>query len=135
MRLTPVPPRAEGLQSDALSQKRLPKRHHFRVVHAEHLNGCSTHRGLAHQFRPVPAKVILPAVLTRMEERDHVPGFRIDPRDVRPLVRITVAARVGEVLKYSFTAMLFGDNVFQIKTQHTAVLWKTTVLAPPTGAV
>ena len=54
------------------------KRNAVFSVDAEHGNRCSTGRSDADQFRPVPPKVLLPPVLSWMEQLHHVTSITVD---------------------------------------------------------
>ena len=78
--------------------------------------------------RALPAKVVGPDILSRMEQSRHLPRVRIDPRDIRTLMIVTWETGQREVLKRGRTAVLFGDDVIDFvdgvrqRLRHLAIL-------------
>ncbi len=78
--------------------------------------------------------MIWPDILTRVEESSQTSAQRVEARDVWPFVKITIVAREGEIVEVVRSAMLFGDDVFDLKRGLIPSLMNPTVFAPTLGA-
>jgi hypothetical protein len=90
---------------------------------------------LADKINPSPGKMFLPVVVPRIEKPDDPLGFRINSREIRSLVKITVNARQGEIPQIVCAIMAFGNNVLDVEiSQRGVLLLQVTVLATVLGS-
>lgn len=75
------------------------------VVDAEHADRRSTDVGHSKNADAIPAEMILPALLAGVKQQGHGIRQRIDSRDVRPLVHITVDASTSVGDLSGFTSL------------------------------
>jgi len=73
-----------------------------------------TDGGLTNDVDAVPYKVLLPLMTPRVEQRGYLVCFWIDTREIRALAKIAVNAREREVVHGIGTAVLLGNDVFDM---------------------
>ena len=81
------------------------------IVHRQNGDRGPPDGGPADQVGAIPAEVPLPLVPSRVEELGELPRQRVDPGDVRPLVKVVVEAGEGQVAQRRATAVLAGDDL------------------------
>lgn len=64
-----------------------------------------------------------------MKKRRDLPGFRIDASQVGTLLQVTVPTGKSKIVRLRRSAMLPGDDVFDVKRATECRLWRATVLA------
>ena len=98
----------------------LPHRPHFDsrgMIHIEHHDRGATGGRAPDNFARREIKMFIPTIPPRVKKRRHLRRPRINPGKVRPLVRIAQMAGQREILRLIATAMLPGDDVFDVKTK------------------
>lgn len=70
-----------------------------------------------------------PLVPSRMIERDHLPGERINTCQIGPLAKVAALARQSRIEFRVRTGVLPGNYVFNVMGKRTIVLAKETVFA------
>jgi hypothetical protein len=103
------------------------------VIHREHLNRCASNRSDSFNPHAAYAKVILPLIPARVEDRHDFLGQRVNPRKIRTLSQIATMASQRQVAKFLGPAMLLGNNVFNVVSEITMFLLKKTILTPILG--
>jgi hypothetical protein len=59
--------------------------------------------------------MFFPGMLTWVEERDDLPGSRVNAREISTFVRVASVAGQGEVCGIIMAAVLTGNNVLNLK--------------------
>ena len=80
-------------------------------VDGQHANRRSACRRAAHKSSAVPAKVLLPGIVSRVKQSHDLTSARVDSRQVRPLVQIAEVACQSQVVRRAEPTVLFGNNV------------------------
>lgn len=76
--------------------------------------------------------MIAPDVTPGVKQRSDLPSLRIDSRKIGALVVVTVVARQRQVLQCVRAAMLFRNDVLDVKRQQRQeLLEQSTVFATP----
>jgi hypothetical protein len=104
-----------------------------RVIHGEHLNGRASNRSHPFNSHRSHAKVILPLIPSRMEERYDLIGKRINPRKVRTLLQVAPMAGQCQVVRFIGPAVLFGYDMFDVVSEITVLLLKQAIFAAIPG--
>lgn len=84
-------------------------------IHVENANRRPANRRLADNVNATPRKVIFPALPSRMEKFRDLIRLRINPRQVRSLVEITVNAGQRQIVQIITAAMESRKDVFDVK--------------------
>jgi hypothetical protein len=79
-------------------------------------------------------KVADPSILARMKKRRDLPGVRIDARQIGTLLQVTVPTGERKIVKLRRSALLPGDDVFNVKRAAERRLWRAAVLASAASA-
>ena len=78
-------------------------------------------------------KVILPSIPPGVKKRYDVIGEQVNPCEVWPLSQITTMASQSQVYGFAGTSVLFGHNVFQVKSKVAVLLPEETVFTAIPG--
>lgn len=78
---------------------------------------------------PTRLEVLLPPIAPRVKQRDQLTGRRIDTRQIRSLSKVTAVAGQGQIVQVIRSAMLFGDDVFDVVGEFAVRLPEQTILA------
>jgi len=62
-----------------------------------------------------PFEVIAPSIPPRVKQAAHLPSFRIDPSQIRALVKIAVDASESEILQLIGPTVLLWDDVLYVE--------------------
>ncbi len=88
----------------------------------------------ANEDRAVPLEVTIPRLAPWIEEPNNFACQRISARQIRPFAQVTAMATpcpIGGIVR---TAVLFGDNVFDMECgDRCSQVGETTILAPEIG--
>src|SRR2546428_10045271 len=82
----------------AAPASRRPQRKLIFRVHVEHANRRPSDWRLADNVYSSPPKVIFPLLVPRMKQLGDSTSFRVDPRQVWALVKITVNASQSQIV-------------------------------------
>src|SRR5262249_55217536 len=74
-----------------------------------------------------------PIVLTRVKERCELAGVRVDARKIWTFECVAPCAGQGEVIGLVASAMLLGDDVFDVVSELDLFLAEETILATVAG--
>lgn len=115
----------------------LTKRKHQRAksnidlaVEPKQKHRCAAHVSSTEDMRAFSSEVIRPAISTRMEKPSHQASVGVHARQVRTFERIAPAAGQSQVLEAVTSAVLVGNDVFDVKGQSRIyALRKPTVFA------
>ena len=103
-------------------------------VHVEDANRRPSDGRLADNIYAPPLKMIFPPLVSWMKQLGDSTSFRIDPREVRTFVKITVNASQSQVIGVVAAAMYPWDNMLDVKSgQWRVLLSKLAILAPIFG--
>jgi hypothetical protein len=86
-----------------------------RVIDCQTLYGRAPSSSLAGKQWTVPLEVILPGVETRVEQFDSMAGLVVTAGQIWPFLQVAMLATPTEVYRGIITAMLFGDDVIDMK--------------------
>ena len=75
-----------------------------------------------------------PFVLARMKKRRDLPGVRIDASQIGTLFQVTAPTGERKIIKLRRSAVLPGDDVFNVKRAAECRLWSAAVLASAASA-
>ena len=75
----------------------------------------------------------MPNVGSRVEQPDDLASLGIQTGQVRPFVFVAAQTRPGEIVGHRRAAVLFGDDVVQLKPQFGPPLGKLAILAAESG--
>src|SRR5258708_3710312 len=89
----------------------LPHEHIGGVVHVENMNRGATDGRSSDQRGPLPAKVVSPAIFSRVEQSSGSATRRFSARDVRSFVQIAVETRQGDIAERGLATVLLSDDV------------------------
>ena len=103
----------------------------MRHVDSEHVGRDSPDRRAPGQSRSVPAKVFVPIMPPRIENRCQLSRERINPGDIGPFMHVAVKAAQSQVVGSRRAVVFCGDDVIDLKGQHIEALRQTAVLAHP----
>lgn len=105
-------------------------------VHIEDADRCPAGRRLANHVDAAPGKVIFPTLLSRMEKFRDVIRLRINTRQVRAFVEITVDASQRQIVEIIAASMGSRKDMLDMKRgQRGILLVKLAVLAAIAGAL
>lgn len=92
-------------------------RHGDQIVELESDNGCPSTRGATHDSRRVvtPGKVIVPPLLTGIEQRNSLSALRFERRGLNALEVIAHAASEPKVDLILRAACRHGKNMFDLE--------------------
>ena len=113
---------------DAFFNERSPYRNAICAVDGENVDGHAADVRLAAEQRAVPLKMIRPAVLAGMEQRDVFSG-KVTGRQ-RSLVGVAVFAAQGEVFRNGGAVQLFGNNMVNLEGKPSDLRRQLAILAP-----
>ena len=85
------------------------------VVHCQQLRGGAADRRATDKRRALPREMIRPEIPTWMEQRNKLPALGIEASNVRPLVEIATATGQRQIVGFTLTAMLTGDDMLDVK--------------------
>lgn len=104
-----------------------------RVVHIEREDGSSPNTGSPEDFAPVrtPAKMIVPAMTPRMEQRDDPATYGILRRHLDPLEFVARMACQAEVFQRCRSACCFGNDVIDDQSCSADRSWCATIGTAP----
>ena len=101
------------------------------IVHLQH-SDCSTANGsAADENRTIPAKMMRPVVPTRMEQLRDFLCQCVDAREVRAFVVVTVMAGKGQVGGMIAAAVLFGNDVLDVKRREGSECFREKAIFTP----
>jgi hypothetical protein len=120
----------QGLEGDTLIDQRLPSSNTDGRIDRQHFDRRSPDVRLSGQDGATPPEVIVPAILSRVEEPGESIRVGVYAGDIRPLVVITLDATKSEIAERGGAAMLLGDDVVQHVTESGARLGHSAILAP-----
>ena len=75
------------------------------------------HWRLSQELRTLPAKVVLPDIAARVEERRDLASGRVKACEVRAFVAIAVAASQREIVQMRRATVLLSDDVIQVERE------------------
>ena len=116
--------------------KDLAKLGTLRIVDSEDGDGRASDLRPTDQHGSEPLEVTSPDLTARVEELDHAPCERIDPAQVRPLVKVASVAAPRAVLGFIRPAMLPGNDVFDVECRSwRSEIGEVTIFAAAVGPV
>ena len=80
--------------------------HSVRVIESQKLHGCASNRRQRLDAAARNPKVICPEVAPRMEQRRHLPRFRVKRTQVAPFSLVAQYAGIGQVVGLGLAAVL-----------------------------
>jgi hypothetical protein len=139
------PPRAPS-NAGPLSSRQLGRKNTFAdelvsgldgvgVVDSENGNRCPAGSRASDKIRPVPPKVSLPTLPTRVKQPDVPACFRISARKIRPLVEVATRARDCEIGRFRAPSVLLCHDVFEVESESGCGLRQLAVLAGVVGTL
>ena len=91
--------------------------------------------GSTHDFCALKHEMVRPHVGAGMKERDDFVRLEVQAGEIGPLVRIAPITRQGQLVRMVSSAMLFGDDVLNVKGDiGSGLLRHATILACVAGA-
>jgi hypothetical protein len=87
------------------------------VIYIEDDNRRPPGGSVGEDFTSDVGEVLIPSVSARVKERDDPAGHGVDPREVRPFMRVAKVAGQGQVLEVIAATVLAGDDVLDVKSQ------------------
>jgi hypothetical protein len=81
------------------------------------MNCRAGRRAFGEQSSAVPREMIVPALLSRVKQRDDVTGLRVDSGKIRSLVAIAVTTGEGQIFWHAWTTMLERNDVIEMERQ------------------
>jgi hypothetical protein len=99
------------------------------MINVQHIDSCSTHACFASQRNAIPNEVLVPIILTRIEEFSELPGQRIEAGYVWPFAQVARETGPGQIVCRGFAVVLFGDDVVNVKRKLGRVLREVAVFA------
>lgn len=103
------------------SSRREPEPKPTRGIQVKHADRRSTDCGSACDPQPVPGKMLIPLLSSRIEQTHNRAGLRIDAGKVAPFVKIAVGTCHSEVVEFAAAAMLSRDDVLDVKCNQWGV--------------
>ena len=104
------------------------------VVNVEHINGHSTDSRCGAEQWAIPAKMLRPAIASRMKQSRQLSCVWVDAGEVWPLTGIATETGTREVRLHRRAAMLLGDDVIDAKGERVEFGSESAVLARVVGA-
>lgn len=99
-------------------------------IHVQHAYRGATDGSLPHNVDPIPHKVALPLMTSRVEQFGHLIGLRINTCQIRAFVQITINTRQGKIVASIGPAVLPGDDVLDMERgKRCIVLMQLAVFA------
>ena len=86
------------------------------MIDAEHRNGRPPRLRQSHQDGVGPSKMPVPVLAPWMKQTSDRARIGIDAGQIRPLAQIAARATQAQVVSVVTAAMLFGNDVFDVKT-------------------
>jgi hypothetical protein len=84
------------------------------IVHPENLHGRASRGGQSLNTRPSQRKVIGPKVAAWMKQESNLTRNWVDPRQIRPLMKIATMTGQRQIARVVGPAMLFRYDVFDM---------------------
>jgi hypothetical protein len=105
-------------------------------IHVENADRRPADSRLSKNVYAAPRKVVFPALVSRMKQLRHPIRLRVNARQVRAFVKITVNASQSQIVEIITTAVEFRENVLDVQDcQRRVVLMQLAVLATIAGAL
>jgi len=101
----------------------------FGEVDFEYVNGGSTDRRATDHHRTIPLEMYVPLILARMKQPSELPSFRVNPRDIRSLVRVILIAAQRQIIFSRWPVVFLSDNMIDLKREDIELLRDAAVFA------
>jgi hypothetical protein len=95
----------------------------------QHGNADATDRSLSYEEGPVPAKVAVPLVATRVEERRQAFADRIQAGNIRSLMVVARETRENQITCDCSASMHLRDRVINLVSETVELLWNLAVFS------
>lgn len=107
----------------------------IRIVEVQQPHGCASRRRDAFNVWPMQTKMVVPAVLSRMEQRGDFARLRINRGEIAALMSVAHPATQAEVVFDRLAFMFFGDNMVDLVGVEADGIGQQTVFAPFPSAI
>jgi hypothetical protein len=101
-------------------------------VYSKYGQGGSSDWGSANEVGPLPPKMSVPLVTSRVKESHDLLALGVDAGKICSLKRVTMVTREGQVMGGCGAAVAFGDDVVDFKGNIIVLLGHPAILAPRT---
>src|SRR5438105_2126811 len=113
--------------------EQFPQKDSVSPVDAKRLHGGSADCCFACEDSPTPSKMNRPSLAARIKKTHDLSCDWIYPREVRPLVAVAETADESQVIGFSASAMLPGQDMIDLNRDLRESFREITVLAFVTG--
>lgn len=107
----------------------------LRIVEFQEHRGGAAYRGQGHYSPAFGAKMFIPTICPRIEERHDRSAFRIYGSDVRSFETIALNAGQSEIVRNRRSSVLGCNNVIRFVRKEASRLRHSAIFAPSLGTV
>ena len=116
-------------------QQRVADGDRIRIVHVQDRDGRTSDRGCATQQCTFPCEMLCPDIGAWMEQPGQLTRKWIKPGDVWALAHVAGKACPGKVGRVGRSAVLFGDDVIEMKWNFSGGCREVAILASTAGTM